>query len=541
MKDKDKTKEQLIKELDQLRQQNAELEASKADESYIQLLEDMNDAYVVVQDGKYVFANRRFSEMIGYEPEKVIGLPAFRIEQSLDRQTLLDIYEKVISGERLPPELLETVVTKRDGTQIIVEVKFRVIQYEGKPALYAIIGDITERKQTEEKYKQLFEHINDGYGVIQEGKYIFANARLAEIFGYEPGQVIGKSIDDLVGPDDRQAAIEQYERVIHGEEAIPERHEVAVTKRDGTRGVIETNVKAIQYEGKPAFRIVIRDITEREQAEEKYRQLVEDMNDGYGVIQEGKYVFVNRRLAEIFKYEPEQILGKSILEFMTPESRQEKMERYRESTSGERPYDNQHEGETIRGDGVRIVCETSSRPIEYMGKPAISVIVRDITERKQAEEELRESEERFLIAFHQNPTAMAIVELPEGRYIDVNDSYLRMVEYTHEEIIGHTSADFNLFREQVERGRVLQEILANREVEERELIIQTKTGKLLSVRVWSRKVTIGGQPHIISMALDVTERKKAEEKYRQLLEDMDDGCVVIQEGTYVYANSRFGE
>ncbi|MFC1925864.1 PAS domain S-box protein, partial [Chloroflexota bacterium] len=294
-----------------------------------------------------------------------------------------------------PNERYEAIAMKRDGTTIVCESNIKPIQYEGKPAFAVIVRDITERKQMEEKYRQLLEDMNDGYVVIQDGKYVFANGRFSEILGYEPEQVIGMSVFNAAMPDERQALRDSYERVLRGEESPAERLELAGISKDGTPFVSEFTNKVIQYEGKPAIGVIVRDITERKQVEEKYRQLLEDMNDGYGVIQEGRYVFINRRSAEIFGYEPEQILGKSIAEFMTPEYHNGAMKEYERVMRGEEAPLERYEGGMIRGDGIRIAIESSLRAIQYEGKPAFSVIFRDITERKQAEEALIQSERKY--------------------------------------------------------------------------------------------------------------------------------------------------
>ena len=128
---------------------------------------------------------------------------------------------------------------------------------------------------------------------------------------------------------------------------------------------------------------------ERKLAKE-YKQLLEDMSDGYAVIQEGKYIFANRRFGEIFKYDLKQILGKSIAKFMMLEDRQAGMEQYERVIRGEEAPATQYEGETIIGDGTTITIEASNKPIQYEGKPAIGIIVRDITEHKRAEKKLQE-------------------------------------------------------------------------------------------------------------------------------------------------------
>ena len=147
------------------------------------------------------------------------------------------------------------------------------IPYQGKQVTMGSFIDITERKWAEEKYKQLLEDMSDGYAVIQNGKYVFVNRRFSEIFECEPEQILGKPVGQSSSPDAIRAAVEQYGRVIRGEEAVPVPHEVVVNKRGEAKIIIETSVKPIQYEGKPALSVVVRDITEHKRAEKKLQEL----------------------------------------------------------------------------------------------------------------------------------------------------------------------------------------------------------------------------------------------------------------------------
>ncbi|MFC1925495.1 PAS domain S-box protein, partial [Chloroflexota bacterium] len=100
-----------------------------------------------------------------------------------------------------------------------------------------------ETSKAEERYRQLLDDTYDGYGVTQEGKIVFANRRFCEIFGYEPGQVTGKSLDQFTMPDDRQAVLQRYQEMMRGEKAAPEQHETVVMKSDGTAVTVDLNLK----------------------------------------------------------------------------------------------------------------------------------------------------------------------------------------------------------------------------------------------------------------------------------------------------------
>ena len=140
-----------------------------------------------------------------------------------------------------------------------------------------IFRDITERKYMEEKYRRLLEDIKDGYAVVQNANIAFANERFAEIFGYERGQVTEHDITEFVAPDDLKEAMELYMRVINSEEEPPERLEVMGIKGDGTIFPIQAGARLIEYEGKPAYSVIVRDITEHKHMDEMLQRSQEKL------------------------------------------------------------------------------------------------------------------------------------------------------------------------------------------------------------------------------------------------------------------------
>lgn len=136
-------------------------------------------------------------------------------------------------------------------------------------------------------------------------------------------------------------------------------------------------------------------------------------------------------------------------------------------------------------------------------------------EHKRVEKVLWESGEGFFETFHQDPIPMIIIRLPESRIIEVNNSFLQMVEYMREEVIGHTSIELNLLTEPDNRSGLVRSLLDKGSVKVDEVTVKTKTGKLLSLIASSEKVIINGQDHAIQMAVDITQRKQADEKLKE--------------------------
>ncbi|MFC1925972.1 PAS domain S-box protein, partial [Chloroflexota bacterium] len=388
----------------------------QSEEKYRAIFENATDAILIadVESGSIIYSNPSASEMFGYSNEEIQALDKWalhpRDSQELVRAAFLDILSSRVSSR------LEIPCLRKDGSILYTDLNAAQINLGGRSYVAGFLTDITERKQAEEKYRQLLEDMSDGYAVIQGGEYVFVNRRFGEILGYEPKQIMGRSVTEFIMTKDRQKEIETYERVVGGEEDPYTYYEAQATRGDGVEIICEISSRHIEYEGKPAIGVITRDVTERKQAEEKYRQLLEDMNDGYIVVQEGKIVYANGEFGRITGYKPEEVVGRPVGEITWPESRQAVKGMHERYMQGGEVVVEHYDGAIARKDGTKITVETSIRAIEYEGKPAVCAIVRDVTQRKLVEQELRESEERFLTAFNQNPNAMAIMELPGGAF-----------------------------------------------------------------------------------------------------------------------------
>jgi PAS domain S-box-containing protein len=154
----------------------------------------------------------------------------------------------------------------------------------------------------------------------------------------------------------------------------------------------------------------------------------------------------------------------------------------------------------------------------------------DITERKQAEEALKQSEDKFAKAFQSSPDAICITTIDEGRFIDVNESLIKYLGYSREEIIGHTSLELNLWPDREERNRILSLLGKNRRVRSEQLKFLKKSGEIMTCLFSAEPTNVGNKPCMISVISDITERKKVEERLRLLssvTQQVSDATIVL--------------
>jgi len=173
--------------------------------------------------------------------------------------------------------------------------------------------------------------------------------------------------------------------------------------------------------------------------------------------------------------------------------------------------------------------------------------VQDITERKQAEEALRESEQRFATAFHFMPVGAGITTIREGRFLQVNKHFAEVFGYTEVELLGRTTTDVGIWADQADRAYVVSQVEKGLPVHAYECRIRRKDGSIGWAAYSGQSVSLHGQECLLSGAVDITERKLAEEavhqseaRFRVLVENAPEAIVVVrgEDGVFVDANEK---
>ena len=145
----------------------------------------------------------------------------------------------------------------------------------------------------------------------------------------------------------------------------------------------------------------------------------------------------------------------------------------------------------------------------------VCLAVRDITDRKHAEESLRVSEEKFSKAFHLGPDAITITSAEDGRYIEVNDNFLRLTGYTREELIGRASLELGIWANPKDRQQAVALLKRSGEFRDLEIRIAIKSGEVRTVQMSAHTIELAGQACIIAIIRDVTDRRVLETQLRQ--------------------------
>jgi two-component system, cell cycle sensor histidine kinase and response regulator CckA len=167
----------------------------------------------------------------------------------------------------------------------------------------------------------------------------------------------------------------------------------------------------------------------------------------------------------------------------------------------------------------------------FAGRRAETVVINDVTERKQVEEALRLSEEKFAKAFAASPVAVLITRAADGNILDANDSYLKMLAYTREELLGKTTLELGILSAE-DRARLIQIMHECGCLREQEMELRKKTGESIQVVYSSESIELMNEPCLISIAQEITDRKRAEEARRLSEERLTQAVRVARVGVF---------
>ncbi|MFP5261268.1 MAG: PAS domain S-box protein [Blastocatellia bacterium] len=449
---------------------------------------------------------------------------------------------------------------RQERDRLEIEVKRRTSELaEANDSLQT---HITERRLAEQEREQLVEELKTERALMEavlrqmpagvviaeapSGKVILGNKQVEEMLRHDFSPVDGveqyeayacysadgRAYDPKEMPLARSILTGE---VINGEE-------IHFVRGDGTVGkVLLSSCPILDGGGEIVAGVaVFHDITERKQAEqalreseERYRELFENANDVvYTLDMSGNFTSLNKACERLTGYAREELLGQPLARFVSPAHLEMMRGMMRRKMEGDARTNYELE---VKAKGGRVlVVEVSSRLIYERGVPTgIQGIARDITERKSAEEAMRQSEERFSKAFNSSPHPMSITSLDEGRYLDVNDALLRDVGYKREEIIGRTVAELDVYVDPSDRARIFRALDERGSIRDMEVRFRAKGGDTLFFSLSADTITLNGQKCLLTASHNVTESKRAEaalrasERRLSLIYESVDDCLFL--------------
>jgi PAS domain S-box-containing protein len=243
-------------------------------------------------------------------------------------------------------------------------------------------------------------------------------------------------------------------------------------------------------------------------SEARFRTLTEAAFEGIFISEHGCLVDVNDQGLKLFGRPRGDLLGKNLLEFVVPGS----LAAAAASIRLEKDSIIGHE--LLRGDGSTFFAEARAKFVLSGDRRLRITALRDITDRKQAEHFLRESEEKFSKAFRASPDGMAISELESGRYLEINEGYCHLFGFTEGEMLGHSSVELGLWADLADRDRLVAALKKEGVASNLEARMQGRHGRIMIILISAESIELQGKSCLVSVLHDVTGRILAERALR---------------------------
>jgi diguanylate cyclase (GGDEF)-like protein/PAS domain S-box-containing protein len=431
------------------------MKTEQSEERYRNIIENMQDGYYENDlAGNFTFFNDAVCKIHGYSREELLSMNYRQYTDKEDMKRALEAYTEVYRTGKAS-YLIDYGIIRKDGEKRQLEITASLIKDKsGKPVGFrGISRDVTERKQAEKtlleseaKYRNILENMQDGYYEINlAGNFTFINDAVCKIHGYSREELLGMNNRQYTDKEDMKRALEAYTEVYRTGKASY-LIDYGIIRKDGEKRQLEVTASLIKDKsGKPAgFRGISRDITEHKlleetikQSEQRYRTIIEQMEDGYFETDlTGNFTFINDAECRNLGFTREELIGTDGRQFQDEKTHKALNKLFVEVYNTGKPV-KAYDSELIKKDKTKSVNEISlslirnskGEPIGFRG------IARDVTERKQAEEALQNSEEKYRNILESIQEGYYELDLV-GNYTFVNEANCRFLGYTKEELVG---------------------------------------------------------------------------------------------------------
>jgi PAS domain S-box-containing protein len=522
--------------------------------------------YIVNHEWNTIYVNNALLRIFGYENiEEVRASPPVEHYTPESLKGYRERSERLTRG--LPnPEEYEVDIIRKDGGIRHLQVFRREVFWDGKKRYQALYHDITKRKQAEEalklseqNYRNSIDNSSIGIRIFDKNNHtMYANQAFVNIFGYE-NMDEAKSIppQQYYSPDAYASWVLRHKKLLCGE-PMPKQVDIDITRKDGTMRYLDVSLIQVFWDGKLQYQSIYNDITERKLAEEalrlseqNYRNSLDSSTQGIRIVDKGgRILYLNQTYLDIFGYENiEEANKKSPHEFYTPDSFTNFVRRGEKIMRGE-PVPRNFEIDIIRKDGTIRHLQLFGKPVFWDGKDEFQILYNDITERVQAEEALKASEQNFRNSVDSSSMGIHIID-SDNKTLYANQALMEIFGYKNLDEV-KTTRPYNFYTPAAYADFVLrsQRIARNETIPDKvEVDITRADGTMRYLQVSRTEVFWDGKRRFQTLYNDVTEQKKielalreSEEKYRTIFESANDIIILLDaNGKILDVNARLAD
>ena len=404
------------------------------------------------------------------------------------------------------------------------EIHLMSFQSGGSQLLQFTVQDITERKRIAEALREKTEELDRYFALSLDllciadmaGRFVRLNPQWEKILGYSLADLEGRPFIEFVHPEDRESTIRATNNLAEKREVLGFVNRYRC--KDGTYRWLEWNSSP---SGNFVY-AVARDVTERRKVEAALQETRDFLAKSQAVARLGSYVLdletgiwsSTPLLDEIFGID--EHYTKDVggwLHLVAPGQRDQMRDYLQQHVVGlhnrfEMEYrilrNNDRRERWVSGRG-ELEFNAAGRPVRMIGT------IQDITDQKRADEALRTSERKLAEIFRSSPSLIAVSTLSEGRFLEINDGFTKLLGYARDEAVGRTALELNIYPAAADRARVVEIVKAEGRIRNYEIGLRGKSGEIVEVLASMAPVLIDGKQCVITLATEIGERKRAEE------------------------------
>jgi PAS domain S-box-containing protein len=476
-----------------------------------------------VPEGAIVEFNQAAVKALGYTHAEATG----RTSRELGIWANPADYDRYLAKLRTKRYVrsFETMMRRKNGEVFPVLYTGSLIDIDGQTFSLNSLQDISAQRESEARFRNVFENAPIGiYRTTPKGEILLANPALISMLGYTSFEKLAERRLDTPEwfvdhpRDEFEARLDRDGEVRGAETAWRRADGTVVHLIENARVIRDAEGKVLYFEG------TVEDMTARHEAEralraseQRYQRVVENITDGL-LIEDtaGGSIYANQRFLELFGLTESDLSGLGLEAYIAPEYRAG-LKTWRSGRIAEEDGPAFFECEGLRKDGARRWFEIRVSHVVEHGVPiGVQSVVRDITDRRQAENRLRDSEARFHGVFDASPIPILLSSASDGRILEANAASLALFGFSRAETIGRTAGELHLWREDQQRDEFFRRIQQETLVQAFEAIMRTKAGEERCMLCNGTRLTIEGGEFALLSALDITEVRKAEVDQAQI-------------------------
>jgi PAS domain S-box-containing protein len=476
--------------------------------------------------GSICLTNAEARRMLGYDDHEMTGLSVASLLPEAHHGPL----QGVLAWFGPEPGSMPTDagpefrMRRKDGAETWVQLGINPVRIDGATHVVGVMINIDRRRraeaalrESEEKFAKAFRASPEAMSVheLASGRYVDVNEGFLRLFGYASEEILGRTpleLDLWADAADRLAFVRSLSR-----DGKVHRFAARIRVRSGEIRDCELSAETIEISGRLHNVTVLHDVTARRRAEAALRESEEKFAKAFRAspdpiaitdLETGRYIDANGGHEEVFGFTREEVIGRTTTElgyYRNPDDRLKLV-------AAIRAHGHVRNLELACFNRRRepITVLLSAEAIEMHGRRCLVSVVHNVTARYQAEQGLRDSEEKFAKAFRGSPYSLTISELETGLILDVNEGFEKLSGYSRAEVLGQTAVEFGFWTNPADRAELVRRLQNNIEVRNVEREFPARNGRRVVARCSCQAIEVGGKACLLIVLEDITAQRAAE-------------------------------